>query len=277
MSLSISSRRAFLCVVLGAVVLHGPIHAQDWVQPERSEENLRALARVEVKSYAMPQAGGERVEYGVYVPSGYDATRPTPLVVALHGLGSGPMYMMEYNNLVELAEEYGYLIVTPMGYSPRGWYGSRGPGNDFNQRRDDPGPKNLGELSELDVLNVLDIIRAEYTVDPDRIYLIGQSMGGGGTWYLGSKYPQIWAALAPLAPATYTSPDALAPARDLPVIVVMGDADESVDVEVTRRWVAKMAELGMDYEYIEVPGGSHSSAGRENIGHVFAFLEQHRR
>ena len=60
-------------------------------------------------------------------------------------------------------------------------------------------------------------------------------------------------------------------------MVVMGDADELVDVEVTRRWVAKMEELGMNYEYIEVAGGTHFGAGRQNIDKVFAFLAEHRK
>jgi predicted peptidase len=187
------------------------------------------------------------------------------------------MYMMEYSNLVELAQEYGYLVATPMGYNERGWYGGRGPGNEFNARRDDPGPANLGELSELDVMAVLRIMQRDFNVDEGRTYLIGQSMGGGGTWYIGSKYPDLWAALAPMAPAVYRSPDELVAARHLPVMVVMGDADEAVDVNVTRQWVAKMQELGMEYEYIEVPGGTHFSAGRDNIDRVFEFLSRHGR
>ena len=249
--------------------------SQAWVQPERSEANLDALARVELRTYQMPQADNVEVEYGVYVPTSYEADQANPLVIALHGPGSGTMYMMEYNNLVELAEDYGFIVATPLGYHPRGWYGSRGPGNEFNRSREDPGPGNLGELSEADVINVLGIMREEYDVDEGRIYLIGQSMGGGGTWYLGTKYPELWAALVPMAPAISSSPDVLRAARDTPVMVVMGDADESVDVEVTRQWVAKMEELGMNYEYIEVPGGSHSSAERENIDKVFEFLDKH--
>jgi len=61
------------------------------------------------------------------------------------------------------------------------------------------------------------------------------------------------------------------------VIVVQGDADESVDVNETRTWIAKMRELGMQFKYIEVPGGTHPSAGRLNIDKVFAFLDEHRR
>src|SRR5690606_14069077 len=109
---------------------------------ERSQAHAAAMARVEIRSYEMPQADGAEIEYGLFAPSGYDGS-PTPLLVALHGLGSGPMYMMEYASLVELAENHGFIVVTPMGFNPRGWYGSRGAGNDFNTGRDDPGPQNL--------------------------------------------------------------------------------------------------------------------------------------
>ena len=269
------TRSSYLTVLAVAVACASPAVAQDWVQPTRSQANLAALARVELKTYRFEEADGKDQEYRVYEPTAYDGADATPLVIALHGLGSGTMYMMEYNNLVEEAERYGFLVATPMGYNERGWYGARGEGNDFNRRREDPGPENLGALSEQDVLNVLAIMREDYNVDERRIYLIGQSMGGGGTWHLGTKYPDIWAALAPLAPAASSmSPDRLEHAVHLPVMVVMGDADQLVDVNVTRQWVEKMKALGMTYEYIEVEGGSHSSAGRENIGKVFAFLAE---
>jgi len=251
--------------------------AQEWVQPERSKANLDALARVQVKSYKFEAAGNTDMKYGLYVPTKYVASRATPLVIALHGLGSDIHYMMEYNNLVELAERYGYIVATPMGFNERGWYGARGQGNEFNQRQADPGPANLGALSEQDVLNVLTQVGADFNVDAKRIYLIGQSMGGGGTLYIGSKYADTWAALAAMAPAIYISPDTIAGAARLPVMVVQGDADTSVDPKVTRQWVAKMKELGMNYEYIEVPGGTHASAGRLNIDKVFAFLDKQRK
>jgi len=165
--------------------------AQEWVQPERSKANLEALARVQERTYKFEAAGNVDMKYGLYVPTTYNAARATPLVIALHGLGSDIHYMMEYNNLVELAERYGYVVATPLGYNERGWYGARGQGNAFNGRQADPGPANLGALSEEDVLNVLKRVRADYNVDDHRIYLIGQSMGGGGTLYIGSKYADI--------------------------------------------------------------------------------------
>ena len=68
--------------------------------------------------------------------------------------------MIRYEHLTELAEERGYIVVAPMGYNNHGWYGSRGSGRGPTGRgggatNDDP--ENLGELSELDVMNVLGI------------------------------------------------------------------------------------------------------------------------
>ena len=276
-SLSIHFALGVIAILLLSLSLTA--RAQGWQQPPRSEANLNALAAVQIATYNFSQADIENMEYAIYIPSSYDANKPTPLVMALHGVGSGIMYMMEYNNLLEYAEQYGYIIAAPMGYNERGWYGARGLGNEFNASRNArigiEEPANLGLLSELDVMNVLALMLEKFNIDEQRIYLIGQSMGGGGSWYLGSKYPQIWAALAPMAPAVYISPDILTNITHIPVMVVMGDEDELVDLETTRQWVAKMDELKMNYEYIEVAGGSHSSAGRENIGLVFEFLSQH--
>ncbi len=275
MSRTSLARAAPALLIALLLVLPPSLLAQSGQEPARSRTNQDALARVEIRKHTLPAAPGVEIPYGVYIPTFYDAARPTPLVVALHGLGSGEMYMMEYSNLVELAEQYGFLVATPMGYNERGWYGSRGPGNTSRE----PGavPANLGELSEQDVMAVLATMKHDFNVDADRTYLIGQSMGGGGTWHLAIKYPGIWAAIAPMAPAMYSSPDPLVAARHLPVMAIHGDADETVDVEGTRRWVAKMVELGMDYRYIEVIGGTHASAGRDNIDDVFAFLNGYRR
>ena len=56
-------------------------------------------------------------------------------------------------------------------------------------------------MSEQDVMQVLARMRQQYKVDESRIYLMGHSMGAIGTWFLGAKYPDIWAALGAIAGA----------------------------------------------------------------------------
>jgi poly(3-hydroxybutyrate) depolymerase len=231
--------------------------------------------RIQSRTYQFDEAGME-MGYQLYVPTSYEQATPASLIVLLHGLGSQPDRVIRYESLTELAEERGYIVVAPTGYNVRGWYGSRGTGRASNRGEAANDPDNLGELSEMDVMNVLEIALDEFNIDRDEIFLMGHSMGGGGTLHLATKYPDMWAGLGPVAPAIYTSPDALEAIRDTPVIVVMGDADELVDVEVTRRWISKMGELGIPHRYIEINGGDHSriiTTTPKNMRAIFDFFD----
>ena len=137
-------------------------------------------------------------------------------------------------------------------------------------------PANLRELSEKDVMNVLEMVRKEFNIDNNRIYLMGHSMGGAGTLHLGVKYSSIWAALGPIAPAAFQlNPDSLKEIPKMPIIFVHGDADEMVPVANTRQWVEKAKELGMAYEYNEMPGVTHGPVIEDALQSVYAFFAKH--
>jgi predicted esterase len=137
------------------------------------------------------------------------------------------------------------------------------------------------EASEKDVMIVLDMIRKEFNVDERRIYLMGHSMGGAGTYYLGSKYAKEWAALAPIAPAamgmTNDRTKVLQAIKDggVPMLVSMGDADEAVPVANVRTWVETMKELQMNYEYKEYPGVTHGPIMGASMSDIYAFFAKH--
>ncbi|HEX4915363.1 MAG TPA: alpha/beta fold hydrolase [Vicinamibacterales bacterium] len=217
-------------------------------------------------------AGADEVmPYRVYVPKNYSAAKPTPLVIALHGLGANEdSFFDSYDRLPpQLAEKHGFLMAAPLGYRVDGFYGSRVMGgNDIaSQRR--------GEYSEKDVLEVLRLMKANYNVDDSRIYLIGHSMGAIGTWALAAKYPQIWAATAAFAGTG--APDLAAAMKAIPHFVVHGDADPTVNVSGSRRMVAAMQEAGATVSYVEVPGGGHSDVVVPNLPKAFEFIAGHRR
>ena len=137
------------------------------------------------------------------------------------------------------------------------------------------------EASEKDVMTVLDMIRKEFNVDERRIYLMGHSMGGAGTYYLGSKHGKEWAALAPIAPAamgmTNDRTKVLQAIKDagVPMLVSMGDADEAVPVANVRMWVDTMKELQMNYEYKEYPGVTHGPIMAASMEAIYAFFAKH--
>ena len=230
--------------------------------------------KIQERSYEFKEAGRE-IDYTLYVPRSYKKSRKAPLLVLLHGLGSNPDQVIRYEGITDEAEERGYLVVAPYGYNERGWYGSqgKGKGNFLGGRPEDP--ENLGELSEKDVLNVLGIVRKEFNIDPQRIYLAGHSMGGGGTIYLGAAHSGIWAALAPMSPAYMGSRDILEKIK-APVMIVTGEKDTVVPVQMVRPFVQRMKELKMNHIYKEIPGGNHGPTIHNNPGlmaEVFDFFD----
>ena len=125
-------------------------------------------------------------------------------------------------------------------------------------------------------MNVFGLMKDELNIDENRIYLWGHSMGGAGTYYLASRYPDIWAGLAAVAggsmTADYVDPEAI---RHIPFLVIQGTDDRVVPVARARESVAKMGDLGMQHLYIEIPGGDHSlfiSRNRKVVGHLFSFF-----
>ena len=270
--------RLILSLLLGlAFIQYG--HAQ---QPANGQEprprppfKIDPDLRVEQRSYHFEDTD-EGMTYVLYVSSKVSKERKNPLIVALHGLGGDGNFLVR-NRLVDLAEENGYIVVGPLGYNVGGWYGS--PVMVFGNRPIEP--PNLAELSEKDVMNVLAIMRKEFNVDEERTYLMGHSMGGAGTLFLGSKYPSNWAALAAIAPAAFLMlekrEDYLTKIRDanLPVVVVQGGKDTAVPAEYTNRWINTMKELGMEHEYIEFPEGDHGTVIGDGMPDIFRFFAEH--
>jgi len=132
------------------------------------------------------------------------------------------------------------------------------------------------ELSEKDVMNVLAMVKKEFNIDERRTYLMGHSMGGAGALYLGVKHADEWAAIGAEAPAAFgLQPTMLARVKDMPVILVQGDADTLVPVAGTRRWADELKALNMDYEYKELPGIDHGRVLEAGMADIFKFFDKH--
>ena len=94
---------------------------------------------------------------------------------------------------------------------------------------------------------------------------------------LAMKYPDVWAALAPIAPAVFRPVSDLEKVKHIPVILVQGDQDRLVPVESARRWAEQMKKHEMTYEYIEVAGGNHVDVAMKNMERIFDFFAKHQR
>lgn len=222
------------------------------------------------KRHYVLESAGEIMPYRMYVPTTYNGSRAYPLIIALHGVTRTEDWFFDSNDraFAPLAERHGYIVASPFGYRTDGSYGW-GVGN----APADPDTRRLQERSEADVMRVLALVKQMYKIDESRIYLVGHSMGAGGTWKIAAKYPDIWAAVAPIAGGG--DPATLERLKHVPVIVVHGDADNTVNVQGSRNMVARAKTLGMDVEYIEVAGGSHDGVVGPNYPAIFSFLDKH--
>lgn len=256
--------------------------------PPRGGGGFAADPRAQVRTYHFADARQD-MQYCVFASSKVSPDRPAPLMVALHGMGAPPTIMCN-TTAVDLAEQGGYVLVAPMGYSTTGWYGS--PVINMGPRRgSDPAanasaaPDNaqIEKWSEQDVLNVLGMMRSEFNIDPQRIYLTGHSMGGAGTLFLGAKHADLWAAIAPVAPASFMMNNDRAQIlgklkeAGVPVLLLTGDADEVVPPSNTRLWADTLRELEVEHVYVEQPGVTHGPVITTSQKEIFEFFGRHSR
>ena len=126
------------------------------------------------------------------------------------------------------------------------------------------------------VLDIIRIVREKYNVDPDRIYLMGHSMGGWGTWWIGLRNPDLFAAICPMA--GYAPPDLLPNAEHLSPFIIHSEDDPVVPVSGSRIPAAQLAELGISFRYKEENGYGHASKMiGDNFPELFNWLDSHRR
>jgi pimeloyl-ACP methyl ester carboxylesterase len=212
-------------------------------------------------SYHFDEADAD-MPYVLFVPSTYVPGKPSPLVVDLHGLNITPLMQMLFDGTTDLAERYGFIVVAPMGYSLSGWWGARAG--------------RPAELSELDAMTVLKLVRERYNIDNDRIYLMGHSMGGAGTYHLGGNYNDIWAGIAPISAAGGIADAAAAERfRSFPTLLMHGEKDSIVNANGSRRAAMLLQGAGAQHVYLEFPGKDHEfwiRRGAENMEKVFLFF-----
>jgi predicted peptidase len=235
------------------------------------------------RKYHFPAANAD-MPYRLYVPTSWDGKSRLPLVMILHGAGSGENWYVDANDrqLIRLAEQHGYILVSPLGYTRMGAYGTPlrlpavfgNPEIAAKQRAAVSAEQERTlELSEKDVINVLEIVLSEYPVDRSSMFLTGHSMGSGGTWYLGAKYAQYWAAIAPMSgPFVDESNYPWDNIRKMPVFMTEGTG-ATPSLIGSKAMLAWMKERGFKIEYMEV-NADHGGMIPLVLPSIFKFFDR---
>jgi poly(3-hydroxybutyrate) depolymerase len=131
---------------------------------------------------------GSLQPYTVFVPKDYDRKTPRPLLLLLHGSGGDQWEIPQAaanldgrsvfrGALEEKLQEPTFLLCAPLARGPSGYE----------------------QIAEVDVLQMLDEIQRDYRVDPNRVYAMGWSMGGAGSYLMASRFTDRFAAVMPIA------------------------------------------------------------------------------
>lgn len=165
-------------------------------------------------------SSGERREYLLYVPRGYDRTRPTPLVISIHGAGGWPVQQRDLSGWNRLAESQGFIVVYPSGAEsagPRVWHEGR---------------RDFRFISDL-----IDKLEADFNIDPARIYANGLSNGGEMAFVLSCKLSDRIAAVGLVGAAHMLPWSWCSEQRPVPMIAFHGTADPMAPYLGGRTWV----------------------------------------
>ena len=225
----------------------------DWTKLNLDNARNVALLRTNVdafEQFANPYSGKTGLFEGAYlsnadataqpfmlsIPRSYMPSRPYALLVYLHGAGQ----IHETPNgwwqpAADTALSDGTIAVAVLG---RGRYG-----------------RYVG-LAEYDVLEAVDWVLTHYSIDQNRVYLAGSSMGGGGVWRLAAQYPDRFAAA--MADCGYADLRLLPNLSNLPFYANHGAVDTTVPVVWSRLATDRLAALGSPVVYTEYPGVDHA-------------------
>ncbi|MBR6708995.1 MAG: prolyl oligopeptidase family serine peptidase [Clostridia bacterium] len=186
-----------------------------------------------VKTYLFPDP--DKMNYAVAQPA---AGEDLPLLIYLHGAGErGKNFPHVYRHgipkLIAEGREYPAVVLIPQCPAQFIW-------------------NNM--VKELKAL--IDSIIEEYGIQRDRVVLTGSSMGGYGTWEMAMCYPELFAAIAPVAGGgVMWRAEKL---RHVPVFAYHGEADATVPLSQSQIMVEYTARAGGSAELVVLPGYGHN-------------------
>jgi len=164
-------------------------------------------------------AGFEDRPYLLDVSPHHDDSRPTALLVALHGYGSSSSDIERWWQLAALASSRDILVARPEGLMDAGgrrFWNATDACCDFYGR----------EVDDVAYLRaVIADVSSRYAVDPKRVYVTGHSNGGYMSHRMGCDAADVVAAIAPVSGVGWKDPSRCDPSAPMPVLELMGTAD----------------------------------------------------
>jgi polyhydroxybutyrate depolymerase len=172
-------------------------------------------------------SGGQKRSYFVHLPASYDAEKPTPLVVVLHGAGTDGKIMEGFCGMSAQADKSGFLVCYPngTGFAPfLTWNAGNFPIAGGGAKK----PDDIGFLRK-----VLDDVATIANVDTKRVYVVGMSNGGMMAYRAAAEMSDRFAAMASVTGTLVI--DSWEPKHPMPVLEIHGTKDGLVAYEGSKK------------------------------------------
>ena len=202
-------------------------------------------------------SNGIPLKYRLITPGGDQAGKKHPLVLFLHGAGErGDDNTITLKHAAsDFADPrrrstYPAYVVIPQCPNDRKW-------SEVDWASDSSELPEKASEPMRSVKELLDEMIANAGVDPDRVYITGLSMGGYGTWDAIARYPDFFAAAAPICGGG--DPTTVARFKNLPIWCFHGAKDPVVKVSRSREMVAALQAVGSPVRFTEYPEAQHDS------------------
>jgi len=197
--------------------------------------------------------------YRFFKPEYYIDGKKYPLVITLHGAGErgndNEKQILYHSLATTWAKDENQIKHPCFVLSPQCPENKRWVEVDWKNKI-----VNQDSFSFSDVLitlmELLNIIKKDFPIDSERIYLVGLSMGGFGTWELLTRYPNVFAAAIPMSGGG--DPTKAKKIRNIPIWVFHGEKDSVVPVEASRNMVNELNRVNAIIIYSEIPGKDHA-------------------
>ena len=206
-------------------------------------------------------AAGQTLPYRLLIPEPYDAARQYPLVVFFHGAGErgsdNRAQLVHGTSLFlkpESRERFPCFVVAPQCPNNQQWVDMPW-GTDSGTRPDQP------SASMRMALEIVAALPRQFSIDTNRLYVTGLSMGGYATWDCLTRLPNRFAAGVPICGGGDEKTVTTAVAQ-VPVWAFHSADDGAVKVGRTRRMIAAMRQAGGQPKYFEYTGLGHFSWGK---------------
>lgn len=204
-------------------------------------------------------AAGKALPYRLFIPQGYDSARKYPLVLFLHGAGErgsdNKAQLFHKSCIIWASPEYQAknpcFVVAPQCPADDKW--TRVENWDTPVYHQPEAPTEALRL----VMELIPQLQKEFSLDPDRLYVTGLSMGGYGTWELLNRRPGLFAAAIPICGGADATKASLI--GRTPVWIFHGEKDNVVLPIHSRRMAEELRKLGGSVGYTEYPGVGHNS------------------